>query len=543
VLEQDGVLGGAQWIITHDPTAALLFSDVEVQDSDASSGPTLVATGTSIDRGNTTNWDFPAKLTVWTNSAGTGVWSDFGNWDNGVPASGDDVGYTPVGGVCQMDVCGVVLASMDMTGYTGNLTLLCPMDVAGPVITDATLDLGGFSFTVGDNLTQHGTLNLEGAHLAVSGNLTVHGDVDGGPGGIIEVHGVTDMEPGSTLDMGEGTLEVHDEVALFDADDVNFEPSGRFELYGDTDYAVIPSEALTIVTMMIGDTYSVEFGTKMLGDGSGTVTVTESLLVNVGTLDLNIDSLKVEGATHIRLNGTLKGSYTRNYPVDFYGHLELDGDFVYKKGKVVARLLQGASLTGTLDVDYDGSELYFAAGETLTVHPSGTMRVIGGSTSNRAKLLLDGPPMSDQWHLDVRSGATMQCDNIEVGDSDASPGETCVAGGECIDKGNNDNWEFVGTDVDDAPPTHLSMRAVPNPFNPQTTVHYAVPRDGRVIIRIFDVRGALVCTLVDAPHSRGRYEEPWEGRDDARQQVGSGVYFCRIESSAGSLVQKLVLLK
>ena len=62
----------------HEPAVGLVFDDVEVQDSAALPGP-AIATGTSIDLGNNTNWIFPTKTTAWTNGNGTSAWEDAGS--------------------------------------------------------------------------------------------------------------------------------------------------------------------------------------------------------------------------------------------------------------------------------------------------------------------------------------------------------------------------------------------------------------------------------------------------------------------------------
>jgi subtilisin-like proprotein convertase family protein len=96
---------------------------------------------------------------------------------------------------------------------------------------------------------------------------------------------------------------------------------------------------------------------------------------------------------------------------------------------------------------------------------------------------------------------------------------------------------------DTPPPKGLSIWAVPNPFNPGTTIHYGVPDDGHVTIRVYDVRGAVVRTILSGRREPGVYTEEWDGTDDRSHHVGSGVYFCRIDAGGHSEVQKLVLLK
>jgi outer membrane protein assembly factor BamB len=85
----------------------------------------------------------------------------------------------------------------------------------------------------------------------------------------------------------------------------------------------------------------------------------------------------------------------------------------------------------------------------------------------------------------------------------------------------------------------------PNPFNPSTTVSYSVPEGEPtpVSLKIYDLRGRLVRTLVDETREAGEYSVIWEGKDASGRMVSSGVYLYRIK--AGDFVQtrKMVLLK
>jgi hypothetical protein len=79
----------------------------------------------------------------------------------------------------------------------------------------------------------------------------------------------------------------------------------------------------------------------------------------------------------------------------------------------------------------------------------------------------------------------------------------------------------------------------PNPFNPTTTIKYDLPKDVKVTIKIYDILGKLVVTLVNGELKKaGYYEAEFDGTSFA-----SGVYFYRVE--AGEFIQrkKMVLLK
>jgi hypothetical protein len=85
---------------------------------------------------------------------------------------------------------------------------------------------------------------------------------------------------------------------------------------------------------------------------------------------------------------------------------------------------------------------------------------------------------------------------------------------------------------------------VPNPFNPSTTIRFEVPASGRARLAVFDVRGRLVKSLLDAPLEPGRYDIPWDGLTQSGQRAPSGVYYYRLRIGGGApLVRSMVLLK
>jgi len=78
----------------------------------------------------------------------------------------------------------------------------------------------------------------------------------------------------------------------------------------------------------------------------------------------------------------------------------------------------------------------------------------------------------------------------------------------------------------------------PNPFNPTTTIAFSLPEKTRVALAIYDVNGRLVTTLVDAELGAGFKEYRWDGTDSHRRPVGSGVYFCRLDTGTRTLSRR-----
>jgi hypothetical protein len=111
-----------------------------------------------------------------------------------------------------------------------------------------------------------------------------------------------------------------------------------------------------------------------------------------------------------------------------------------------------------------------------------------------------------------------------------------------------DDFTFVPegtvTDAEPSPRASNSLSvAVPNPFNPQTTITYAMEKAGYAQICVYDVAGRLIRTLVSQCVPAGRYEVAWNGRDDHGRPVASGVYFYRFRTGGFSETKKVVLLR
>ena len=96
-----------------------------------------------------------------------------------------------------------------------------------------------------------------------------------------------------------------------------------------------------------------------------------------------------------------------------------------------------------------------------------------------------------------------------------------------------------------APPARFALHPnAPNPFNPRTVMRFDLPGAAAVTLRIYDVSGRRVRTLLDAaPYPGGRHAVAWEGRDDAGRAVSAGAYFCRIEAGAQVAVRRMMLVK
>ena len=120
------------------------------------------------------------------------------------------------------------------------------------------------------------------------------------------------------------------------------------------------------------------------------------------------------------------------------------------------------------------------------------------------------------------------------------------------------NWQYSGWNIDDVEiwgrqavvsaveipgGYRLKVGNHPNPFNPMTTVSFELASEGHATVNVYDLKGRLVRSLVDAALAAGPHSVPWDGLGSGGQRVGSGVYLVRVVTNSGVAEHKMVLLK
>jgi hypothetical protein len=121
-----------------------------------------------------------------------------------------------------------------------------------------------------------------------------------------------------------------------------------------------------------------------------------------------------------------------------------------------------------------------------------------------------------------------------------------IANGIVFDSKNLQNPVVAmgSLEVQSTPVEFALLQNFPNPFNPETTIKYNLAETANVQLRIYNVVGQVVRTLVAEPQNAGRYTVRWNGTDDRGTAVSSGIYFYQL-TAGGQFqdVRKLMLLK
>ena len=153
------------------------------------------------------------------------------------------------------------------------------------------------------------------------------------------------------------------------------------------------------------------------------------------------------------------------------------------------------------------------------------------------------------------STAALSADGREVCQGAYTKNQVCAIYAGKPSSGNFENlyfdnggWVAVEDQVgEEQMPAQFSLSAnYPNPFNPATRIQYTVhgrQAPHRTTLKIYNIRGQLVRTLVNEPKEDGTYEVTWDGRDENGDEVASGVYLYRLQVGDFTQTKKMVLMK
>lgn len=89
----------------------------------------------------------------------------------------------------------------------------------------------------------------------------------------------------------------------------------------------------------------------------------------------------------------------------------------------------------------------------------------------------------------------------------------------------------------------ILLQNFPNPFKSRTTITYLMPDAAKVSIKVYDIIGREITTLINEEQSIGEHYVSWNGKDDTGNNVASGIYFCNIIFNKQSISRKMLLAR
>lgn len=479
-----------------------------------------------------------------------------GKFYNGIPLSGYFGG-------------GVVLNSTSPT--------LRNLDVTGNA-TGSASQLGGGggvllynSSAVLENVSIHGNTSIFGAGLFVSGGAPVLR-------GCSITDNVTFTGNGAQTPLGGGVYAVDTDLLL---EDCTISGHGSVDRGGAV-YAYVNagSLALDLSGSTLTDNRAKSRGGALYQNGGAFTMLGGSVTGNANTPDAtfmyggglclenasaDLDSLDVRDNT--AQNGG--GLYVSGSPSFSFAHSVVAGnDGLFLAGAMSLQNCTAADLTGlTVADNFAGSAgggLYLnntpaTIANTLVAFNRGNPAGANGIDATGSTPALsccdvygnDGNQFSFTDPTGTNGNVSLDpvfCD-LAAGDLTLTDNSPCLPGNSdgCGQIGALGQGCTGGTGVGDQPGAVPAAFAVepnyPNPFNPSTTITFALPARSHVSVRIYDVAGRLVRTLVDDVLDAQVHEAVWSGEDDGGRRVSSGVYFYRVETDSDLFVSRMALLK
>jgi hypothetical protein len=269
----------------------------------------------------------------------------------------------------------------------------------------------------------------------------------------------------------------------------------------------------------------------------------------------------VNGVQHITTGGGGAPLYTPNptYPNVVTATMSLD----YCKVEIDSNVFHLTALTpGGQVIDEFTIIRDLLPPQVVLVRPNGGEVFYAGSQDTIKWIATDNVGVdSVNIYYSIDGGATFPYtvatgepnDSVYVWTVPDTPADSCIVKIEAYDF-----MESVGEDASDAffsIRSEISVEPVrevasfgllgnyPNPFNPMTRIEFTLDETARVYLRIYDVSGKVVKTLVQEAMPAGRHTAVWNGEDESGRTVVSGVYVCRLEASGKMVDRKMVLLK
>lgn len=188
---------------------------------------------------------------------------------------------------------------------------------------------------------------------------------------------------------------------------------------------------------------------------------------------------------------------------------------------------ESVGIGSVLDIDWNQSD------DIGVVHAQILLSTNGGASFDQviAAGAMNG---SFSWTVDASAGTTNRV-KIICHDTAGNSTEAVSAA----------NFTIGGVSaVGDLPAGRVALaQNAPNPFNPRTEIKFSVPTDQDVTLRIYNVDGRLVRTLLQGRQVAGAHSIMWSGQNDQGGRVASGLYFYRLITDSGTLTRKMTLLK
>jgi len=173
------------------------------------------------------------------------------------------------------------------------------------------------------------------------------------------------------------------------------------------------------------------------------------------------------------------------------------------------------------------------AGIQIEVEAPGGITINENSGLTTSYHTVDGKTVILMYSLD---GTTLPNGDIVLF---GSPDDFNIISGTAANRGGDE----INSRLSEIPFTFSLAQNYPNPFNPVTTIQFSIPVSGDITLKVYDILGQEVVTLIEGSVTAGTHHVIWNGTNMNTLQVPSGVYIYRLQSDMTTLSHKMILMK
>ncbi|MGH7599285.1 MAG: LamG-like jellyroll fold domain-containing protein, partial [bacterium] len=163
---------------------------------------------------------------------------------------------------------------------------------------------------------------------------------------------------------------------------------------------------------------------------------------------------------------------------------------------------------------------------------------ITGNSSGRAKITASLEGESASAIVIVGTSSLPASDLGAIPDDDSPHAQPMDGASFALNTGAEMKLQGAET-----PATYALAQNYPNPFNPETEIRFQLPQASHVVMKIFNILGEEIRTLVDEQREAGYHGVRWDGRDKNGNPVASGVYLYQLQAGSFSEMKKMSLLR
>ena len=242
--------------------------------------------------------------------------------------------------------------------------------------------------------------------------------------------------------------------------------------------------------------------------------------------------------------------------------------------KALSGLTAGATYTWKVSPSWDGGSTYpsYSSTTTFVVDPSATtiVPIVGGPNN----VTINTSAAEVSWVIPTAPQGKLTyelvfADNAEMNNAQTITTTDVYSEVSSLQANKNYYWKVrsvsdngayssysnigtfktddqitaVGGDKEITPTEYKLSQNYPNPFNPSTIIEYSLPEASYVSMKIYNVLGREVRTLVNGSQNAGNYQTQWNGLDNAGNKVATGMYIYRITAGNYVATKKMLLLK